>query len=630
MKILFLAHIYKEKHSLLVKGISEVLHRQKCTVDHEPQESVLYDCILVLNQKALKKYKTVLQKQQAPVIYLFCLSDIAEEYIAHSVVTKTMIIKDKILNISLLFPRAFYLDMILPTPIPSKPTPTNEKPLLYIHIENDYLGEITFLKILPLLNQLDNYAVHYQSSKSIGRHLLNPHIKVIPHKQNIFDQISQADMVIGSGMIAALAVQQGKKTIVIGEKGYGGVVTDDHLEYHISNCFQGRNGGKFDEMVPSQLIVKAIASESNDAKRTIERLSTLQAINENKFIRAIEKMVSTSHRVRINDVTLKYMFNPDYSFIKKKKRVWLYKRVFGTLYKSINESEYVVVSTFMQPQSIQDALSMFPVEYKEHIGEYIQELITEKILLPVETEKDPIGIIENIDTSVDESNVLCPCCGRTFNQFMDYDYNRPSLFDIDRLRATSKNIVCPNCSSVPRHRIACYYFDTIEIEGNILMFAAEKSIRKYFDRNNHRYTTADLFDRTADLKIDIQAIELPDEQWDLITCNHVLEHVIDYKKALMELRRILKKGGILEITVPTDRSFKTVYEDTSVTTKEGRIKTFGQHDHLRIFGNDLEKILSDAGFSVEIVDGAKLPPKIVGVVGPAYYDENKVYICRKK
>jgi len=66
-----------------------------------------------------------------------------------------------------------------------------------------------------------------------------------------------------------------------------------------------------------------------------------------------------------------------------------------------------------------------------------------------------------------------------------------------------------------------------------------------------------------------------------------------------------------------------------VVTPQERIDQFGQSDHLRIFGNDFEKKLRDAGFSVEVVDGSELPSEIGREIGPANYDDNKVYICRK-
>jgi predicted SAM-dependent methyltransferase len=160
------------------------------------------------------------------------------------------------------------------------------------------------------------------------------------------------------------------------------------------------------------------------------------------------------------------------------------------------------------------------------------------------------------------------------------------------------------------------------------MFGAERSIKKWFDRNGCRYTTVDLFDRTADVKVDIQNMQFPDKTWGLIICNHVLEHVPDYKIALRELKRVLKDDGILELTVPTDKNLETVYEDSSIVKKKDKIKHFGQSDHVRMFGNDFEKILIESGFSVEIVNGDNLPDETAGIVGPADYDDNRVYICR--
>ena len=226
--------------------------------------------------------------------------------------------------------------------------------------------------------------------------------------------------------------------------------------------------------------------------------------------------------------------------------------------------------------------------------------------------------------------VFCPCCGKKFRRFMDFGFifwTYPELY-----RENYKRTICPYCFSMPRHRIVCHYFNNNKVlpKGNIIMFGAEYSIKKWFDRNNYHYTTADLFDQSADLEIDIQNISLPDESFGLIICNHVLEHVPDHKNALKELRRILGKEGILVLTVPTNKNYGSVHEDKNITTKKDRIKYYGQEDHLKIFGNDFEKILIDAFFSVETINGDDLPEEIAGVIGPASYDDNRVYICRKK
>jgi len=165
--------------------------------------------------------------------------------------------------------------------------------------------------------------------------------------------------------------------------------------------------------------------------------------------------------------------------------------------------------------------------------------------------------------------------------------------------------------------------------SDIIIFAPEYSIRKWFDKKGFHYITTDLFEPIVDINVDIQSTPFPDEKWGLIMCNHILEHVDDHKKALIELKRILKKDGILELTVPLDRKFQTVYEDPNIVNTEDRIKAFGQSDHKRVFGDDFEKILTDLGFSVEVIDGDTLPPSIGGAIGPADYDDNRVFICRK-
>ncbi len=48
------------------------------------------------------------------------------------------------------------------------------------------------------------------------------------------------------------------------------------------------------------------------------------------------------------------------------------------------------------------------------------------------------------------------------------------------------------------------------------------------------------------------ATQLPftDAAFDAIICSEVLEHIVDYKKALQEITRILKPGGVFALSVP--------------------------------------------------------------------------------
>lgn len=103
----------------------------------------------------------------------------------------------------------------------------------------------------------------------------------------------------------------------------------------------------------------------------------------------------------------------------------------------------------------------------------------------------------------------------------------------------------------------------------------------------------------------------------------------DWRRAVAELRRVLAPGGLLICPFPIDPSYETVDEDASVTTPEGRIERFSQRDRLRVFGRDGAELLGRAGFEVEEVRGEDLPERILPVVGPADYDANVVFVCRR-
>ena len=68
------------------------------------------------------------------------------------------------------------------------------------------------------------------------------------------------------------------------------------------------------------------------------------------------------------------------------------------------------------------------------------------------------------------------------------------------------------------------------------------------------YTSADLFSPIVDVKADILDLPFEDESFDVIFCNHVLEHIEDDRKAMSELYRVMKKGGWGILQVPMKNS----------------------------------------------------------------------------
>jgi len=206
---------------------------------------------------------------------------------------------------------------------------------------------------------------------------------------------------------------------------------------------------------------------------------------------------------------------------------------------------------------------------------------------------------------------------------------RTDYFNPDRYKGQEQRIICPVCESLPRHRILATWLEAhrSELQGKILYFAIEDGMRSWFKRNGICITTADLY-TDADLKLDIENTGLADSTWDWIICNHVLEHVNDYQKALQELRRILKPDGRLIISFPIDETLETVQENRNADENE-RIKPFGQIDHWRLFGRDSEIMLRTAGFSVSEISGNGLPDSIRPYTGPADYDVNYLFLCKR-
>ena len=117
-------------------------------------------------------------------------------------------------------------------------------------------------------------------------------------------------------------------------------------------------------------------------------------------------------------------------------------------------------------------------------------------------------------------------------------------------------------------------------------------------RLRHRaadYTTADLESPLAELHFDVLQIPLPDASYDVLICNHLLEHVADDRRALGEFYRILRPGGWGILLSPVDRSRAATFEDDSITDPAERTRIFGQYDHRRIYGRDYGGRLREAG-----------------------------------
>lgn len=201
-----------------------------------------------------------------------------------------------------------------------------------------------------------------------------------------------------------------------------------------------------------------------------------------------------------------------------------------------------------------------------------------------------------------------PIDGKSFNQFLPYGYG-----------TQRNNVLSPSTLSLERHRLLWLYlktetdFFTSKIKKKVLHFAPEQAFYKRFrNQENIEYTTTDLLSPLADVKADICNLPFDDNSYDIIFCNHVLEHIPDDTKAMKELFRVLKPGGMGVFQIPQELSRATTFSDDTITDQKERSKIFGQYDHVRIYGLDYFDKLRSIGFTVVEEDYTKkLSPELV-------------------
>lgn len=188
------------------------------------------------------------------------------------------------------------------------------------------------------------------------------------------------------------------------------------------------------------------------------------------------------------------------------------------------------------------------------------------------------------------SDVTCPVCEKSYKKFLPYGRINPR-----------QNALCPNCLSLERHRLIWLYLeektDFFQKKLHVLHIAPEACFIKRFEKvHGDQYVTADIESPLAKVKMDIHEIPFDENTFDVVLCNHVLEHVKDDIKALHEISRVLKPGGFAILQVPFFNPVPDhTLEDSTVTDKREREKLFGQDDHVRKYGKDYAARIEQGG-----------------------------------
>jgi SAM-dependent methyltransferase len=216
---------------------------------------------------------------------------------------------------------------------------------------------------------------------------------------------------------------------------------------------------------------------------------------------------------------------------------------------------------------------------------------------------------------------ICPICDGRAERFQPLTQFSPP------------DLLCPGCGSYARHRALWLFLtertDLFSSELRLLHVAPEPMYEPILrSRPNLVYLSADLEASLAMTQFDVTDIPYPAESFDVILCSHVLEHVVDDRRAMSELYRVLATDGWAVIQSPVDATRASTFEDPEITDPAERERLFHQHDHVRVYGRDYKHRLEEAGFLVEVVPFAdQLDPGVVDRHG--LQPSEHIHVCRK-
>ncbi len=231
----------------------------------------------------------------------------------------------------------------------------------------------------------------------------------------------------------------------------------------------------------------------------------------------------------------------------------------------------------------------------------------------------------------------CPICNTPIDKYLQTGTNANIWKQYDGVGAGVRNAVCPVCHSTDRERLLYLFFRDYYFSENkdkqikLLHIAPESNLSKYLmAHTNVEYTAGDKRcegyaypDYVQDVDI-MDLHDIADNTYDVLVCNHVLEHVPDDIVAMKELRRVIKPDGIAILQVPYAQNLEKTFEDKTILTPEARFEAYGQNDHVRLYGMDYKDRLESAGFRVKINEMSKDYPAKYGL----NCNEN-LFVCYK-
>ena len=201
---------------------------------------------------------------------------------------------------------------------------------------------------------------------------------------------------------------------------------------------------------------------------------------------------------------------------------------------------------------------------------------------------------------------FCTICNQRIQYFLPYRRGiadtPPFLRHMEIIGSDVENFSCPSCMSHDRERHLLMYLKASGIlkkmhGKNVLHIAPEKNIKNLISSITTNYVMGDLYPTEKIIeKINLQKVDYPDENFDFVIANHVLEHVENDAEAINEIYRITRPGGYAILQTPYSNVLHHTFYDPGIKTDLARLNAYGQEDHQRLYGLDLPIRIQSSGF----------------------------------
>lgn len=304
------------KESALLNSLIQIFKDNKIKYTIGLETYVAVDCILLLNNGLMQEAKSCRDNLKKPLIYMLYKSDSLANYTLDTDdIDHIILINDIDIDITLPY-TSLTSEIAVPLYIEEDNLFSGKNSIdILVSTEGHLFNDTVLLKITRCLNKMPQFKIEVNTNNQDLSEIMNSNVQVFDKMISLEEKIINSKIIIGSGYSIYYAIKHRKPFIVLGEKGYGGIVNRDNIMAHFLGFFQGSICGKFDGKIPVSLVYDDIINLIKDSSintNIYEVLKELINKNNTNFINSINKIIH--HNIFIEESYSEFKLNNDYIF----------------------------------------------------------------------------------------------------------------------------------------------------------------------------------------------------------------------------------------------------------------------------------------------------------------------------